>query len=67
MVYPAPISFKAYKELALERVKLEVESYAWGFSTIPILAIWFPVTKSGFSESFSILEYTKTLVAPNSL
>ena len=50
------MSFNAYKALALERVKLEDESYAWGFSTIPILATWFPVMKSGFYVSFSILE-----------
>ena len=56
VVYPAPISFKAYTELALDNSKLAVELYAWGFSIIPILAIWFPVIKSGLDESFSILE-----------
>jgi hypothetical protein len=40
---------------------------ALGFSKIPILEIWFPVIKSGFSSSFSILAYNRALVAPNSL
>jgi hypothetical protein len=57
----------AYTELALSTSSIADELNASGFSTRPILAIWFPVMKSGFWSSFSIQEYTKTLNAPSSL
>ena len=54
-LYPAPANLRAPTALALSADRREL-SVVLGFSTIPTLAIWFPVIKSGFSISFSILE-----------
>ena len=37
-----PVNLKAYTPLAFSRFKSELELYADGFLTIPILATWFP-------------------------
>ena len=54
-LYPVPVNLSALRALALSDVRtFPVETSV--FSTIPTHAIWFPVIKSGFSLSFSILE-----------
>ena len=67
LLYPAPTSFNAPTADAFSLFKIIVEPNSVGFSTTPILAKELPVIKSGFSASFSILEYKRTLKAPNSL
>ena len=54
-LYPVPVNLNPYAALALSNVSNWSEPNDLGFSIIPIQEIWFPVIKSGFSASFSIL------------
>ena len=65
-LYPAPANLKAYTALAFSDINNWSDPWAWGFLRIPILANWFPVIKSGFSESFSKRAYANAFNAPNS-